>query len=90
MSHTYAICCPDCDALDMTGNVREWTADWHSTSCYRSSPRANPAGPALGRYRVTRGGSWYTDKVYARITHRREYSPAFQSDFIGFRCAMDE
>ena len=89
MSHTYAICCPDCDALDMTGNVREWTADWHSTSCYRSSPRANPAGPARGRYRVTRGGSWYTDKVYARITHRREYSPAFQSDF-GFRCAMDE
>ena len=42
----------------MCGGVWEWTADWYDAEYYRESPRRNPTGPAEGKEKVLRGGSW--------------------------------
>jgi formylglycine-generating enzyme required for sulfatase activity len=43
---------------DMLGSVWEWTGDKYGTNYYNTSPKNNPEGPAGGRYRALRGGSW--------------------------------
>ncbi|MBN1921065.1 MAG: SUMF1/EgtB/PvdO family nonheme iron enzyme [Anaerolineae bacterium] len=72
-------------ALDMAGNVREWTADWYGP--YPSGSQVNPMGPAAGQYRVERGGSWYDGIDYARISYRNFTPPSNRYYTLGFRCA---
>lgn len=74
-------------AMDMLGNVWEWTSDWYAEDYYSQSPVTNPPGPASGDGHVIRGGSWYNGSRYSRVAHRSvQPNQAFDFDF-GFRCA---
>ncbi len=78
-------------ALDMTGNVWEWTADWYDydEDYYRNSPAKNPKGPDTGTYRVLRGGGWRADPGALRVPHRSYLRPVYRYYDIGFRCSRD-
>jgi formylglycine-generating enzyme required for sulfatase activity len=74
---------------DISGNVREWTADWYDEKYYSTSPARNPKGPASGEYRVLRGGSWLSGPVNVRSAYRDWLTATRRNDGIGFRCAQD-
>ena len=71
---------------DMSGNVHEWCQDWYGT--YGSSDQIDPAGPSTGTTRVYRGGSWYFDEWFCRVSFRNSVSPSYTSYGIGLRLAM--
>ena len=76
-------------ALEMSGNVLEWVADWYSAAYYKSSPTSNPLGPDDGQERVIRGGAWATNDYY--VSSARRWGPggaSFQHRALGFRCAQ--
>ena len=68
-------------ALDMTGNVEEWVADW-----YAESVGSGPA-PTSGSAHVLRGGSWLSPPTQARTTSRNWGSALEAGPDVGFRCA---
>lgn len=74
---------------DISGNVREWVADWYDSNYYSKSPAQNPIGPSGGEYRVLRGGSWDNDPGDVRSADRGRDAPTYRGDDIGFRCAQD-
>ena len=74
-------------ALDMLGNVWEWTADWYSSDYYATSPLDNPLGASSGTHRVLRGSGWSSSLKNIRITNRDVSKPYYSNDVLGFRCA---
>ena len=71
---------------DMSGNVHEWCQDWYGD--YSSAAVTDPTGPAGGTGRVYRGGSWYFDEWFCRVSFRNQFSPTYRSYGIGMRLAL--
>jgi len=70
-------------ALDMSGNVEEWTADW-----YVESLGPGPA-PRSGAAHVLRGGGWMSPPSMSRTTSRNWGSALEAGPNVGLRCARD-
>jgi len=73
---------------DMHGNVWEWCQDvWHDN--YHGAPIDGSAWETGedDKYRLLRGGSWFTDAGYCRAVRRNSFSTNARSDDIGFRVA---
>jgi formylglycine-generating enzyme required for sulfatase activity len=75
-------------ALDMSGNVFEWVADWYGANYYMNSPASNPLGPDSGQDRSARGGAWGADIGWIAPAHRAPWEPSFAFQALGFRCAL--
>jgi formylglycine-generating enzyme required for sulfatase activity len=71
-------------ALDMAGNVAEWTADDHLSYRGRASQFKD------GVHRVVRGGSW-TQAAASKVRAftRDSFSETLSLPDVGFRCARD-
>ena len=69
--------------LDMAGNVSEWTTDW-----FKAYPGGDFYSPYFGeKYRVIRGGGWFSDQNLVRTTERSASAVELANDDVGFRCA---
>ncbi len=72
--------------FDMSGNVHEWCQGWYGN--YSSEAQVDPIGPASGTMRVYRGGSWYFDEWFCRVSFRNGVAPTNRSYGIGMRLAL--
>jgi len=69
---------------DMHGNVSEWCEDWWED--YSAEAVTDPKGPATGKYRVLRGGSFYRFEPSACGSSFRNYrTPSDPRFYYGFR-----
>ncbi len=73
--------------LNMSGNIREWVADWYDPDYYLYSPYANPEGPETGFERSLRSASYNEDGREIAITYRLRHEPQSAGLSRGFRCA---
>ena len=75
-------------AMDMSGNVWEWVADWFDANYYKNSTGSNPTGPVSGKQRVLRGGSWQSFMNVLRTALRYRDNPLDALNDYGFRCVL--
>ena len=75
---------------DMTGNVREWCADFYDENYYKNTISDNPKGIITGISRVFRGGDFNDIKEDLSLTLRGSQTDNFLDKNLGFRLVLDE
>jgi formylglycine-generating enzyme required for sulfatase activity len=74
---------------DISGNTREWVADFYAEYYYEMSPENNPKGPDKGTLRVVRDGGFRGGKSCNSVDARIALPTSWVDFVVGFRCAKD-
>ena len=76
---------------DMSGNAEEWCSDWYDSGYYSSSAQTNPTGPSTGTVHVFRGGAYFSEARYLRVSSRDKpgvgSTLGYFHPYLGFRLA---
>lgn len=75
-------------ALDMAGNVFEWTADHYDAAIYLAYSNGRTDPPTSGQAHTIRGGGWNDSRFNATTTFRLGCQPDSMGEHIGFRAAL--
>jgi formylglycine-generating enzyme required for sulfatase activity len=73
-------------ALDLSGNVEEWTSSLFQPYPYLADDGRESA-TNTSNARVIRGGSWFLGSAFVRVTIRHLETPENGNYALGFRCA---
>lgn len=75
---------------DMQGNLTEWCSDWYAEDYYKTSPSADPQGPASGSGRVHRGDPGGSNsKSTFRSSMRAKLGPDQNYPTLGIRVVCE-
>jgi iron(II)-dependent oxidoreductase len=87
----YVDACADCGAVQMLGDVWEWTSsDFTAYPGFEAFPYPEYSEVFFGdTYKVLRGGAWATRRNVIRRSFRNWDLPERKQIFSGLRCAKD-
>ena len=88
----YADAASDCGAVQMLGDVWEWTSsDFTAYPGFAAFPYPEYSEVFFGdSHKVLRGGAWATRRDVIRTSFRNWDLPIRRQIFAGIRCAMDD